>query len=127
MEKVGDEGGQRARGQEGGREGGGGPSQAGGRVGRRTSPGARPHRLPTFRRKWTVQWMPAHGRWMTQSERLVCMGFPSTEPLARVYGLGGKFQLPWACRNLLGNSMHVACMGVWQACVAACVVVAPAS
>jgi len=58
------------------------------------------HRLPTLRRSWTLQWLPAYGRWLTGSERLALMGFPSTEPLARVYGLSGHFNMPWRCRHL---------------------------
>lgn len=84
-----------------------------------SSPGL--HRLPTLRKNWSLQWLPAHGRWLLGSERLVTMGFPPNEQLSRVYGLSGHFRLPWACRNLLGNAMHVANIGVWQACVAASV------
>ena len=84
-----------------------------------TSPAV--HRLPTLRRNWTVQWLPAHGRWLMGSERLVSMGFPATTLLAQRYGLSGQFVLPWAYRHLLGNGMHMANIGVWQACVAACV------
>ena len=80
--------------------------------------------LPTLRRHWTVQWVPALGRWLTMRERLAFMGFPSYPQLAQMYGLQGSFTMPWhVAKNLIGNGMHVACVGVWQAVVAACVVI----
>ena len=78
--------------------------------------------IPTLRRHWTVQWIPALGRWLTMRERLAMMGFPAYPALAQVYGFQGSFSMPWdVAKNLVGNGMHVACVGVWQTVVAACV------
>jgi hypothetical protein len=55
-------------------------------------------------------------------ERLAMMGFPAYPALAQLYGFQGSFSMPWdVAKNLVGNGMHVACVGVWQAVVAACV------
>ena len=77
------------------------------------------HRVPTFRRKWTAQWLPSKNRWLTTSERCVCMGFPASTELAVCLGLVGQYQLSWHQRHTVGNAMHLANVGVWQACVAA--------
>lgn len=78
--------------------------------------------IPTLRRHWTVQWIPALDRWLTMRERLAMMGFPAYPALAQVYGFQGSFSMPWdVAKNLVGNGMHVACVGVWQTVVAACV------
>ena len=80
------------------------------------------HRMPTLRRKWTAQWMPSQSRWLSASERLASMAFPASPRLAMCYGLVGTFQLTWPQRHTLGNAMHLANVGVWQACVAASVI-----
>lgn len=78
--------------------------------------------IPTLRRAWTVQWLPALRRWLTRSERLVLMGFPAYPELAQLYGLPGACQISWrTSKKAVGNAMHVANVGVWQAVVAACV------
>lgn len=77
--------------------------------------------VPTFRRNWTVLWLPALRRWLTQKERLALMGFPSYEPLARAYGTTTMHFTRDECKQALGNCMHVANIGAWQAVVAACV------
>ena len=66
-------------------------------------------------------WAPSCKRWMTVNERAVAMGFPVYDDLRLQYGLSLStlFSLEWHQRSLPGNSMHVACVGVWQACVAA--------
>ena len=75
--------------------------------------------LPTLRKTWKVMWCPYRSRWMTIGERALAMGFPAYRELQIRCGLFvPAFQ--WHQRNLLGNSMHLACIGVWQACVAAC-------
>ena len=51
--------------------------------------------IPTLRRAWTVQWLPALRRWLTRSERLVLMGFPAYPELAQLYGLPGACQISW--------------------------------
>ena len=79
--------------------------------------------IPTLRRGWTVLWLPALRRWLTIRERLAMMGFPSFPGLATLYRLGNTFSLPWhIAKQTMGNGMHVANVGVWQAVVAACVV-----
>ena len=78
--------------------------------------------IPTLRRAWTVQWLLALRRWLTRGERLVLMGFPACPELAQLYGLPGPFQISWrTSKKAVGNAMHVANVGVWQAVVAACV------
>ena len=77
------------------------------------------HRIPTFRRNWTAQRLPAHKRWLTATERLVCMGFPATPELATSYRMVRPYQIAWHQRHTVGNAMHLANVGVWQACVAA--------
>ena len=77
------------------------------------------HRVPTFRRHWTAQWLPHQQRWLTSNERLVCMGFPAHPGLAVCYGMSETYCLTWEQRHTLGNAMHVANIGVWQACIAA--------
>ena len=55
-------------------------------------------------------------------EKLVIMCFPAYPFLAETYGLNQKFELPWhVAKHLIGNSMHVANVGVWQSVVATCV------
>ena len=49
------------------------------------------------------------------------MGLLATTELAEIDGLSGKFCLPWTYRHALGNGMHLANIGVWQACIAASV------
>jgi len=79
--------------------------------------------IPTLRRGWTVLWLPALRRWLTVRERLVMMGFPSYPPLAHLYRLPRTFSLPWhTAKQTIGNGMHLANVGVWQAVVAASVV-----
>ena len=78
------------------------------------------HRVPTLRKDWKVMWVPSRKRWMTVNERAVAMGFPVYDDLRLQYGLSSPFSIEWRHRGLPGNSMHVACVGVWQACVAAC-------
>ena len=80
-----------------------------------------PHRVPTFRKHWTAQWSPHCCRWLTSTERLVCMGFPATPNLAACYGMSETYLLTWKQRHTLGNAMHLANIGVFQACVAASV------
>ena len=77
------------------------------------------HRTPTLRRKWTAQWLPSQSRWLTASERLASMAFPASPRLAMCYGLVGTFKLTRPQRHTLGNAMHLANVGVWQACGAA--------
>ena len=78
--------------------------------------------VPTLRRGWTVLWLPALNRWMTVQERLVLMGIPAYPALARLYRFPTTFSLPWhIAKQTIGNGMHLANVGVWQAVVAASV------
>ena len=79
------------------------------------------HKVPTLRKDWKLMWAPSCKRWMTVNERAVAMGFPVYDDLRLQYGLSlsTPFSIEWRHRSLPGNSMHVACVGVWQACVAA--------
>ena len=78
--------------------------------------------IPTLRRAWTALWFPSLNRWMTIKERLTMMGFPAYASLARTYSLNSTFSLPWHTgKQTIGNGMHLANVGVWQAVVAACV------
>jgi hypothetical protein len=79
--------------------------------------------MPTLCRSWRVLWLPAFNRWLTVGERLTLMGFPSHPSLAQQYGMSAPYQLPWhIAKQTIGNSMHLANVGVWQAVVAACVI-----
>ena len=78
--------------------------------------------IPTLRRGWTVLWLPALRRWLTVRERLLMMGFPAYPDVAHVYRLPTTFSLPWhIAKQTIGNGMHLANVGVWQAVVAASV------
>ena len=77
--------------------------------------------LPTLRKCHKLMWCPQWGRWMAVGELAVAMGFPCYQSLLHQLGLPHAFCPGWDERNLLGNSMHLACVGVWQACVAACI------
>lgn len=76
-------------------------------------------KLPTFRKDWKIMWCPSRRRWLTVGERAVAMGFPAYPSLQALTGMREPVAVSWAERGLPGNSMHVACVGVWQACVAA--------
>ena len=52
------------------------------------------------------------------------MGFPSYPHLAEVSRAGRPFELQWSEEGCIGNAMHVANVGVWQAVVLACVRIA---
>ena len=79
--------------------------------------------IPTLRRGWTVLWLPALMRWLTVRERLLMMGFPAYPNVADVYRLPSTFSLPWhIAKQTIGNGMHLANVGVWQAVVAASVI-----
>lgn len=60
-------------------------------------------------------------RWVTQKELQAAMGFPSRGALAQVAGVSGPVMFDKRQEQRLGNCMHVACIGVWQAVVLACV------
>ena len=78
--------------------------------------------LPVMRKAWTAMWVPSAGRWLSKSERLAIMGFPAYPAIASLYGLPAPFNVPWkVAKHAVGNAMHVANVGVWQATVAACV------
>ena len=81
------------------------------------------HRVPTFRKSWTAQWVPHRQRWLTSTERLVLMGFPASPALSCCYSMTGSYQLEWEARHTVGNAMHLANVGVWQSCVAVCAVI----
>ena len=78
--------------------------------------------LPVLRKGWTAMWLPSAGRWLSMGERLAVMGFPAYPAMAPLYGLQVPFSVPWkVAKHAVGNAMHVANVGVWQAVVAACV------
>lgn len=77
------------------------------------------HRLPTFRSSYRPIWLPSRGRALSMDERLAALGFPVSEDLACCLGLSGRFHCPWGMRGLIGNTMHLANIGVFQACAAA--------
>lgn len=76
-------------------------------------------RPPARQTGFRPMWLPGHGRWLTVLECMASLGFPVRRELAAVYGLTGCFELPFEERNLVGNCMHMANVGVWQACAAA--------
>ena len=79
-------------------------------------------RIPTYRRSWSPLWLPHLSRWLTQTERLASMGFPSSPTLGASFRAGDSFYLSYEeARAAAGNCMHVASLGVlcWL-CFLAC-------
>ena len=80
--------------------------------------------LPVLRRGRKICWIPHERRLLTIREKLAFMGFPSYWHLAEACRADNVFDLTWEEEGLLGNAMHVANIGVWQAVVLACVRIA---
>jgi hypothetical protein len=68
--------------------------------------------IPTFRRNCTMMWIPALGRWVTMKEKMASMGWPSYAAFEQRLGVALTVPTPGEGRRLLGNSMHVASVGV---------------
>ena len=86
---------------------------------------ARSNMLPTIRRSSGIFWSCAEGRQVLLKEMYAAMGFAAFDHLARVSGIA-KFQV-WrptlTYRHMLqalGNSQHVANVGVFAVCALAC-------
>jgi site-specific DNA-cytosine methylase len=68
--------------------------------------------IPTFRRSCTICWAPSLRRWLTVREKLATMGWPTYPILASA--LDATVQTPSQDegRLMVGNAMHLACVGV---------------
>ena len=78
--------------------------------------------FPTFRRNSNRLWLPAFQRFMTRSERLAALGFPSCSSLALMCG-GDQVAMDSASANfLLGNAMHVAVASSIHCTALACII-----
>ena len=83
-------------------------------------------KVPTFRLSTSSAkyWLPAQSRWMTSKERLVAMGFPVVQSMARALDvpLVGASDRKRAADLLrvIGNSMHLQTCGVFQLLALAC-------
>lgn len=78
-------------------------------------------RILTYRLNKGIYWVPAQGRWLTNKERLVSMGFPVTPELAQCLSvpmLGAR-----DCKrasDLVGQAMHFQTAGVFQLLALSC-------
>jgi hypothetical protein len=68
--------------------------------------------LPTYRKNCTVYYVPHLRRWITAREKLATMGWPTYPALADQMGVALETPTPAEGRLMLGNAMHLACVGV---------------
>ena len=68
-----------------------------------------------------MYWIPSLQRFMTISEKMAFMGFPSHQKLAHASRSPCSVMLSWDEEGMIGNAMHLANIGVWQAVVLACI------
>ena len=80
--------------------------------------------LPLLRHGRKICWLPHRGGFLTIREKLAFMGSPSYPHLAQACRAGRVFELDRHEEGAIGNAMHVANIGVWQAVVLACVRIA---
>ena len=78
-------------------------------------------RLPTYLRSFRPYWFPSAKRWMTPRERLATMGFCTYASLADQVGCAPLYLDDAACKDLAGNAMHLANVGVLASVCLACV------
>ncbi len=77
-------------------------------------------RLPPYRRRPTIYWIPALGRWLTSNEKLASMGWPTYPCLADT---GQQPQVAIdrdLARTALGNGVCLPNLGVALVCALAC-------
>lgn len=77
--------------------------------------------LPVMRTGRRMYWIPSLQRFMTISEKMAFMGFPSHQKLAHASRSPCSVMLSWDEEGMIGNAMHLANIGVWQAVVLACI------
>ena len=78
-------------------------------------------RIPTLRQTSWRLWIPQLQRFLLTSELYLAMGFPVYADVAGA-ALTGTMAIPGAHpRQLLGNAMHVACIGVVMTSTLLCI------
>jgi hypothetical protein len=83
-------------------------------------------RIPAFRRSAGRVWFAREKRWLTDSERLACLGFPVTESLARAAKCPRLHMDSKQASHMAGNAWHVGNAGLVLTVALSCVEVVDA-